>query len=54
LVDYGWDIARRQARGLGDWLRRLRRCLSRYSSLPLPPPGFLWYGHPGACPTLPS
>jgi hypothetical protein len=51
LVDYGWDIVRRQACRLGDWLRRLtsassaepRRCLSRSSSdlLPLPPPGFL-------------
>ena len=33
-VDYGWDIARRQAR---------RRDIA--DLFPLPPPGFLWYGH---------
>jgi hypothetical protein len=34
LVDYGWDIARRQA------------CRHDIADLfSLPPPGFLWYGH---------
>ena len=31
--DYGWDIVRRQA-------------CRRATLLPLPLPGFLWYGHP--------